>query len=175
MRIPGKIFGLALFLDFSDRCANTSCLHMRYSKSAVLPSCGSPEKSSGLRFSSIFPTAAPTQAACICVIQRAPFCPLAVARKNLRACAFPRFFRPLRQHKLPSSATGSGSLCCPARACLGLKLFTLTKNTGTAKRCLYFWQGQKDLNPRHAVLEWTRSYEPRVAFYKVLSQIWTKN
>ncbi len=21
------------------------------------------------------------------------------------------------------------------------------------KRCLYFWQGQKDLNPRHAVLE----------------------
>ena len=39
------------------------------------------------------------------------------------------------------------------------------------KRCLYFWQGQKDLNPRHAVLEWdavfrisTRSLEARVGF-----------
>ena len=35
-----------------------------------MPSCGNPEKSSGLRFSSIFPTAAPTQAPFICHRQR---------------------------------------------------------------------------------------------------------
>ena len=42
-------------------------------------------------------------------------CPLAVTRKNRRACAYPWFFRPLRQHTLPSPATGSGRVCCPAR------------------------------------------------------------
>ena len=51
-------------------CANTSLLHKGYSKRGVLPSCGYPEKSSGLRFSSIFPTAAPTQAPFICHRQR---------------------------------------------------------------------------------------------------------
>ena len=117
-------------------------------------------------------------------------CPLADTRKNLRACAFPRFFRPLRQHKLLAYAlfkerrsallrlpgkifglalfldfsdrcANTSSLHLPpaAGACVArharasVQVFTLTKNTGTAKRCLYFWQGQKDLNPRHAVLE----------------------
>ena len=32
---------------------------------------------------------------------------------------------------------------------------TLTKKSGIAKAIPdFFWQGQKDLNPRHAVLEW---------------------
>ena len=42
------------------------------------------------------------------------------ARKNLRAAAFPRFFRPLRQPLLAVSATGGASRRCPTRsACLG--------------------------------------------------------
>ena len=37
------------------------------------------------------------------------------ARKNLRAAAFPRFFRPLRQPLLAVSATGGASRRFPAR------------------------------------------------------------
>ena len=42
------------------------------------------------------------------------------------------------------------------RAHLVAKSFrTLTKKSGTAEAIPdFFWQGQKDLNPRHAVLEW---------------------
>ena len=62
-------------------------------------------------------------------------------------------FRPLRQPLLPLSATGGGRKRCPARsASLGF-FCTYQKSKASQKRCLAFWQGQKDLNPRHAVLE----------------------
>ena len=41
---------------------------------------------------------------------------------------------------------------CPARACLG-KDYVLQKQKRHRKGVFLFWQGQKDLNPRHAVLE----------------------
>lgn len=40
-----------------------------------MPSCGNPEKSAGLRFSLIFPTAAPTNAPFICHRQRSRLLP----------------------------------------------------------------------------------------------------
>ena len=39
---------------------------------------------------------------------------------------------------------------CPARACLGKEYVLPKKDT---VKVSFFWQGQKDLNPRHAVLE----------------------
>ena len=39
---------------------------------------------------------------------------------------------------------------------------TLTKKSGIAEAMPdFFWQGQKDLNPRHAVLEWMWEEAPR--------------
>ncbi len=64
--------------------------------------------------------------------------------------------RPLRQHLLPLSATGGGRKRCPAHAprASDLKAFAQTKiETDTLQHPFLFWQGQKDLNPRHAVLE----------------------
>ena len=37
-------------------------------------------------------------------------------------------------------------------------------------RC-FFWQGQKDLNPRHAVLEWSRSIKPSPSKPTVLGHL----
>ena len=38
--------------------------------------------------------------------------------------------------------------------CLVFIFCTYKKQQTPQKRCLLFWQGQKDLNPRHSVLEW---------------------
>ena len=82
----------------------------------TMPSCGNPEKSAGLRFSLIFPTAAPTHAPFICHRQRS---------RVLPGTRVPRFKNFTHRQKIQAPQSD---------ACI-------------------FWQGQKDLNPRHAVLE----------------------
>ena len=81
-----------------------------------MPSCGNPEKSAGLRFSLIFPTAAPTNAPFICHRQRSRLLP---------GTRVPRFKNFTQRQKIQAPQSD---------ACIS-------------------WQGQKDLNPRHAVLE----------------------
>ena len=61
-------------------------------------------------------------------------------------------FWPLRHPHLAASATGSARRRSPARACLG-QVLSNKKETVTILVTVSFWQGQKDLNPRHAVLE----------------------
>ena len=69
---------------------------------------------------------------------------------------------------------------------LWIRKFTISKKTVTATVTV-FWQGQKDLNPRHAVLEWllnvkeqtkTRLFKDFVTYFKsyafdALLMIWS--
>ena len=72
------------------------------------------------------------------------------SRKDLKLLRNP--FWPLRHPRLAASATGSARRRSPARACLG-QVLSNKKETVTKTATVSFWQGQKDLNPRHAVLE----------------------
>ena len=76
------------------------------------------------------------------------------ARKSLFSLSLGDF-RPLRQPLLPSSATGGGRKRSPARFRVPrVQNFTpKRKRKEPQMRLFSFWQGQKDLNPRHAVLE----------------------
>ena len=58
--------------------------------------------------------------------------------------------------------------------------FTYKKQQTPKKRCLLFWQGQKDLNPRHSVLEWllnvkeqtkTRLFKPYITNFKKINML----
>ena len=55
-----------------------------------------------------------------------------------------------------------------------IKLYVILKNDrlkSHKKGVLSFWQGQKDLNPRHAVLEWSRSIKPSPSKPTVLGHL----
>ncbi len=54
---------------------------------------------------------------------------------------------------LPVSAPGGGRARFPARACRGFGLYAQQKPSPPQKRQGRFWQGWRDSNPRHAVLE----------------------
>ena len=54
----------------------------------------------------------------------------------------------------PFSAAGGGATVAPARSArLGFIQFNPNKTKKTPEGVFLLWQGQKDLNPRHAVLE----------------------
>ena len=63
--------------------------------------------------------------------------------------------RPLRHPRLAASATGGASAAMPDTLRVPrLRPQSLRKTRDTQTLVSLFWQGQKDLNPRHAVLEW---------------------
>ena len=63
--------------------------------------------------------------------------------------------RPLRHPRLAASATGGASAAMPdALRAPRLHPQSLRKKRDKQTLVSLFWQGQKDLNPRHAVLEW---------------------
>ena len=77
-------------------------------------------------------------------------------------------FWPLRHPRLAASATGSARRRSPARACLG-QVLSNKKETVTKAVTVSFWQGQKDVNPRHAVLERKARFQlSRVSKYSPL-------
>ena len=84
----------------------------------------------------IFSTAAPTRAVFIAAVWRAAVILLRCPKKS-SGLRFPRFFRPLRQHALPSSAAGSGRACCPP--CSNPFLHLGIKKAHTPKRCMCFF------------------------------------
>ena len=61
------------------------------------------------------------------------------------------FDRYANENSLPPPPAAARRLA-PARACLG-QVLSNKKETVTKTVTVSFWQGQKDLNPRHAVLE----------------------
>ena len=63
--------------------------------------------------------------------------------------------RPLRHPRLAASATGGASAAMPdTLRAPRLHPQSLRKKRDKQTLVSLFWQGQKDLNPRHAVLEW---------------------
>ena len=54
---------------------------------------------------------------------------------------------------MPFSATGGGTPLRPGTLRVPLVHPYISKNKALLTQCFVFWQGQKDLNPRHAVLE----------------------
>ena len=63
--------------------------------------------------------------------------------------------RPLRHPRLAASATGGASAAMPDTLRVPrLRPQSLRKKRDKQALVSLFWQGQKDLNPRHAVLEW---------------------
>ena len=63
--------------------------------------------------------------------------------------------RPLRHPRLAASATGGASAAMPDTLRVPrFRPLPLRKRPALRMQCWSFWQGQKDLNPRHAVLEW---------------------
>ena len=76
--------------------------------------------------------------------------------KKSSGFAFPRFFRPLRQPLLPSSATGGGRKRCLGNPQVGSsKFFHYQKrNSSTERCCCFFWLRRIDSNYRPS------GYEP---------------
>ncbi len=94
--------------------------------------------------------------------------PCCGARYNLRACAFPRFYRPLPLARLPFSATGGGRLA-PLREPGGrLESFFITKENTTQTGGVFFGCGGR-----------TRTYDLRVmsptSFQLLYSAIWVRS
>ena len=131
------------FLDFFDRCANTRCFY-RCSLAGGGQPLAVPEKIIGLALSSIFSTAAPTRAVFIAAVWRAAVNLLRCPKKS-SGLRFPRFFRPLRQHALPSSAAGSGRACC--LPCSNPFLHFGIKKAHTPKRCMCFFGTPEGIFP----------------------------
>ena len=70
------------------------------------------------------------------------------ARKNPRASAFPRFFRPLRQPLLAVSAAGGARRRCPRLSALGFNPRSNVKQAAALTDVGLFWRRKRDLNPR---------------------------
>ncbi len=64
-------------------------------------------------------------------VRKGTFLPSCGSRKNLRAAAYPRFFRPLRQNLLPASAAGGGRRFCPRRTTFGFKSISHNQQKAT--------------------------------------------
>ena len=113
LAVPEKIFGLPLFLDFFDRCANPCSL---YPPPAVLagPPLAVPERIFGLPlFLDFF-----DHRAIPCSLYPPPAAlagPPACGARNGRCSLSLAPFRPLRRPLLAVSATGGARRRCPAR------------------------------------------------------------
>jgi hypothetical protein len=68
----------------------------------------------------------------------------------------------LSYHRLASSATGGASAVLPGTLRVPSGSLIFAKKKTVSVETVFFWQGQKDLNPRHAVLEF---FQIRIIVY----------